>query len=180
MQDFMQAELPCCGLGVVEVTGQKMGLVALHLNEVLPRKVADLGFRFGHCLLGTSSYEVIHFAFVFYGWKTYNVLINPNNPVAQEFLALMLGCGEYFFLVINGESDCFSFRESIAQESGLDIFADLPRIWYSTTTEDDYRKAVAQFSYQPEPAGQMLQWVCRDDPGYLDLKKDRLVINPSR
>lgn len=82
MQDFLQAELPCCGLGVVEVTGQKMGLVALRLNEVLPRKVADLGFRFGHCLLGTSRYEVIHFAFVFYGWKTSKKLCEKVSGAA--------------------------------------------------------------------------------------------------
>ncbi len=180
MRDFVEAETPCCALGAVLVQGHKMGLVALRLNEVLPGEVADRGFSFGHCLLGTSRYEVMHFAFVFYGWKTYNVLINPNNPITQEFLALMLGCGEYFFLVLNGTSDCFSFRESIEEESGSGIFADLPRLWYSTTTEDDYRAAVAQFSHQPEPPGQMLQWVCRDNTSYLDLEKDRLVIHPSR
>ena len=39
----------------------------------------NLASYFGHSLLGTAAYEVIHFAFMFYGFVTYNVLINPNN-----------------------------------------------------------------------------------------------------
>jgi hypothetical protein len=36
----------------------------------------------GHGMLGNDNFEVLHFVFQFYGFETYNALINPNNPPA--------------------------------------------------------------------------------------------------
>jgi hypothetical protein len=33
-------------------------------------------------MLGNDNFEVLHFVFQFYGFETYNALINPNNPLA--------------------------------------------------------------------------------------------------
>jgi hypothetical protein len=41
-----------------------------------------------------------------------------------------------------------------------------------------YDKALAQFRRRPEPPGQMLGWVCRGDPSYLDLANDRMDLMP--
>ena len=42
-------------------------------------------------MLGTSTYDVIHFAFVWAGFRTSNVLLNPNNPLVRAVLVAMLG-----------------------------------------------------------------------------------------
>jgi hypothetical protein len=47
--------------------------------EVIPPEISGLGFNFGHALLGTTEFEVIQFVFHFYGFETYNNLVNPNN-----------------------------------------------------------------------------------------------------
>ena len=52
----------------------------------------------------------------------------------------------------------------------------LSRIRHSKTTEAQYKKAVAFFKRNPDPAGTLLHWVCQDDAGYLDLSEDRLEL----
>lgn len=86
MAEFIEAEKPCCALGIVEVEEKHYGFVALRPEPMIPPGATDLGFNFGHTIFGTSTYEVIHFAFEFYGFQTFNVLINPNNPIAQVVL----------------------------------------------------------------------------------------------
>jgi hypothetical protein len=38
---------------------------------------------------------------------------------------------------------------------------------------------LAQFRRRPYPAGQVLNWVCRENIEYLDLTQDRLEMNPA-
>ena len=180
MRDFMTAATPCCALSVIEDRKQQSGLLALRLDDVIPREVADWGFRFGHSLLGTARFEVVHFAFEFYGFKTYNVLLNPNNPLVQAVLSMMLSSGGYFFFVLNSDTSVTAFREAFAEDMLGSLMMNLPRIQHSQTTDAEYRQAVAHFSQHPYPQGQMLDWVCCDDAGYLDLSRDRLELNPDR
>jgi hypothetical protein len=35
------------------------------------------------------------------------------------------------------------------------------------------------FEKNPQPAGTLLNWVCRDNVEYLDLTKDRLELTPA-
>lgn len=58
LTDLIQAEKPCCVLGMVEVEEQQCGFVALRPEPMIPPSVTDLGFNFGHTLFGTSEYEV--------------------------------------------------------------------------------------------------------------------------
>ena len=74
MHDFMDAEPPCGALGLVEENGRQSGFVALHLDADIPSEVTARGFRLGHSLLGGDAFEVIHLAFAFYGFRTWNVL----------------------------------------------------------------------------------------------------------
>ena len=97
MQAFIAAETPCFALGLVEESGRPCGLIALRPDQEIPAAVTDGGFNFGHSLLGTAAFEVIHFAFEFYGFATYNVLINPNNSLVQAVLEHMIDDGDYFF-----------------------------------------------------------------------------------
>ena len=179
MSEFIAADPPCFALGMVEERQRQYGLLALRPGKIIPPEITNAGFRFGHSLLGTSRYEVIHFAFEFYGFETYNVLVNPNNPLVQTVLTTMVESGDYFFFELNANGSVTTFRSEIGQDNLAGLTANLARIRRSTTTEAQYRKAVAAFEKNPQPAGVMLQWVCQDDVEYLDLTKDRLELTPA-
>ena len=70
----MAEESPCFALGLVEERKQLCGFLALRPAEVIPPEISGLGFNFGHALLGTTEFE---FVFHFYGFETYNMLVNP-------------------------------------------------------------------------------------------------------
>ena len=101
MHDFMDAEPPCGALGLVEENGRQSGFVALHLDADIPSEVTARGFRLGHSLLGGDAFEVIHLAFAFYGFRTWNLLINPNNPLVQAVLTRMFEDEDYFFFALS-------------------------------------------------------------------------------
>ena len=84
MRDFMAEESPCFALGLVEERKQPCGFLALRPAEVIPPEISGLGFNFGHALLGTTEFEVIQFVFHFYGFETYNMLVNPEQPPGKE------------------------------------------------------------------------------------------------
>lgn len=100
IQALIAAETPCCGLGLVEVDKKKSGFLALRSGEAIPEASLSLGFSFGHSLYGSSEFEVVHFAFEFYGFKTYHALVNPSNPLVQAVLKTMLESRDYFFFAI--------------------------------------------------------------------------------
>ena len=67
MSEFLAEEPPCLALGLVEEGNGVGALLALRFSQAIPPEVSAAGFRFGHALLGTSSWEVVHFGFEFYG-----------------------------------------------------------------------------------------------------------------
>ena len=180
MAEFLDADPPCFGLGLVEVGDVRCGLVALCPEQPIPRHVTDGGFAFGHSLLGGNGWEVVHFTFEFYGHAAYNALVNPSDPVAQSVLEVMVGTGDYFFFAINADRrGTTAFRSSIGADSLAGLKANMGRIRHSTTSETQYRLAAAQFEEHPVPPGTLLTWACRGDAGHLDLVHDRLVLNPA-
>jgi hypothetical protein len=179
MSEFLAADPPCFALGMVEERKRLCGFLALRPGESIPPEISSAGFRFGHSLLGTTEFEVIHFAFEFYGFATYNVLVNPNNPLVRTVLARMVKSGDYFFFELNSNGRATAFRSEIGQENLAGLKTNRARIQHSTTTDSQYRKAVAAFEKNPQPAGVMLKWVCQDKVEYLDLTKDRLELTPA-
>jgi hypothetical protein len=178
MREFIAAETPCFALGMVEEHQRPCGFLAIRPDEVIPPDVTDAGFRFGHSLFGNADFAVVHFAFEFYNFKTYNVLVNPNNPVVQTVLTTMVESGDYFFFALSATGSATAFRSAIGQRDMAGLQDNLPRIQYRTTTEAQYQKAVAAFAKNPQPPGVLLQWVCRDRLDYLDLSTDRLDLTP--
>lgn len=179
MSAFLGEEPPCLALGMADEGASRCAMVALHLDRALPRQVSAGGFSFGHALFGSGTWEVVHFAFAFYGFATYNVLINPSDPVAQAVLDAMVTSGDYFFFALDGDRSATAFRSSIRTDNLAGLTANMHRIRGSATTEAQYRQAVAQFSRRPEPPGTLLSWVCRGNLEYLDLEQDRLVLRPA-
>ena len=98
IRDFIAAESPCFALGLVEEHKQPCGFLALRPAEVIPPEISGLGFNFGHALLGTTEFEVIQFVFRFYGFETYNMLVNPNSRLVKTVLMRMVESGDYFSL----------------------------------------------------------------------------------
>ena len=179
IRDFIAAEPPCFALGLVEERKQECGFLALRPDESIPPEISAVGFNFGHALLGTAEFEVIKFAFQFYGFETYNVLVNPNNHLVKRVLTTMVESGDYFFFAVNPDRSVTAFRSEIGQEKLAGLSTNLRQIQGSTTTDAQYQRALAQFRRHPDPPGQVLNWVCRDNVDYLDLTQDRLEMNPA-
>ncbi|MGB7440108.1 MAG: hypothetical protein WA919_03500 [Coleofasciculaceae cyanobacterium] len=180
IRDFIAADTPCFALGIVEEHNRHYGFLTLRPLEPIPPEVLNVGFNFGHSLLGNDTFEVIHFAFEFYGFLTYNVLVNPNNPLVQTVLNIMVEQGDYFFFTLDSNSGATTaFRAEIGLEPIMHLKENLPRILSSTTTDSQYQQALSHFALNPYPEGKLLEWVCRDNIDYLDLTKDRLDLTPA-
>lgn len=178
LRDSLAAAAPCFTLGLVEERRRQWGFLALRPAEPIPSEVTAGGFNLGHALLGNSRYEVVQFAFEFYGFETYHVLVNPGNPLVQTVLASMVESGEYFVFAFAPNQRMTAFRSAIGDAPLSGLTANMARIQGSTTTEHEYSQALAQFRRHPSPPGHVLDWVCRDNPDYLDLTDDRLEMNP--
>jgi hypothetical protein len=180
IEDFISADAPCFAMGVVEEARRPLGCMALRTLEAIPAEVSSGGFSFGHSILGNSQFEVLHFIFEFYGFKKFNVLLNPNNPLVQSVLTMMIESGEYFFFALSPNNSATAFRSEIGQEALCGIEANIARIKGSKTSDSEYERAISDFLKNPEPPGTMLDWVCRDNMGYLDLSGDTVALNPSK
>jgi len=86
-------------------------------------------------LLGTAEFEVIQFVFQFYGFETYNVLVNPNNHLVWRVLITMVESGDYFFFAISPNQSVTAFRSEIGQEKLAGLSTNLRQIERSTTTD---------------------------------------------
>lgn len=178
MRAFLAADPPCFALGMVEERQEQSGFLALRPDTILSPDITNAGFRFGHALLGTADYEVVQFVLAFYGFETYNALVNPANPLVQTVLTAMVTRGDYFFFALDTMGSVTAFRSEIGQTDVAGLASNLPRIQHSRTTAAQYRRAVSQFTRHPDPAGTLLQWVCHDKVEYMDLTSDRLTLTP--
>jgi hypothetical protein len=178
IEDFLAADAPCFAMGVIEEGERPCAFLALRTGEAIPDDITSKGFNFGHTVLGTSEYEVVQFIFKFYGFKSYNVLVNPNHPLVRTVMDMMIENGEYFFFAISSSGSATSFKKEIHEGSPDDLLVTFRRVKDSTTTDRQYEKAAANFAKKPDPPGTMLTWVCRDEPDYLDLTGDTIQLNP--
>jgi hypothetical protein len=179
MREFTAADAPCFALGVVEEGERRCGFLGLRPDRVIPAHIADTGFAFGHTLLGNDHFEVVQFVFNFYGFATYNVLLNPNNPLVRAVLTMMVESGDYLFFALNSNGSGTAFRSEIGRDNLAVLKDNFSRIQRSDTSDSRYRKAVSLFRKAPDPAGVLLDWVCRDNVEYLDISKDRLELTPA-
>jgi hypothetical protein len=178
MQEFLAADPLCLALGMVEERQRLCGMLALRLDEAIPPAIADRGFEFGHALFGHSTFAVLHLVLAFPGFQTYNVLINPNNLLVQTVLRTMLDDGDYFFFALQPQGQVTAFRADIGSEGLAVLRANRARLQASTTTDAEYQRAVTSFAARPDPAGILLQWVCRETVAALDLTTHRMVLTP--
>lgn len=178
VQTLLAAEDPSGALGMIEENRQAFGLIALSPHEIIPAAVSSRGFELGHCVLGGDSFEVVQLTFEFRGFATYHLLLNPNSPVVRSVLGHVLDSGNYFILVLGADGDVQVFGSDVGEDSLIWLQAFLPRLLASRTTTEQYRRAVAAFARNPQPPGQVLQWICGDDAKHLDLCGDRVELSP--
>lgn len=179
LQDFIGETAPCFAIGMAEERQQQYAVLALRPGVAIPPDIADRGFELGHSLQGTADYELIHLAFEFCGFETYNVLINPNNPLVLTVVRSMVEQGGYFILAIDDHRQVTAFRAEFGGPGLIGLTDNYRRIQQSSTTEAQYRKALAHFDRSPHMPGRTLKWVCRDDTGYLDLTTHRIEMSPA-
>jgi hypothetical protein len=113
----MAAPVPCCALGLVEEGNRSYAFLALRRHVPIPSEITAAGFNFGLALLGTSEFEVIQFAFEFYGFETYHVLLNPSNPVVQTVVNSMVEGGEYFIFAVDSDEGVTTFRADVGRSA---------------------------------------------------------------
>jgi hypothetical protein len=178
MQEFLAAEAPCFALGMVEERQQLCGMLALRFEQVMPAAIADGGCECGHALFGNTQFAVLHLVFAFPGFQTYNVLVNPNNPIVQEVLSTMLDDGDYFFFALNAQGHITAFRADIGSDRLAVLRANRARLQQATTTAEQYQQALTSFVAHPDPVGILLQWVCRDTVASVDLTTNRMALTP--
>lgn len=180
VQDFLAQDAPCFALGLIEAQGQPCAVLALRPGVAIPPGITDLGFNLGHTVLGDADFELIHFAFEFYGFATYNVLLNPSNPHVRTVVSRMLEHGGYFIMALGPEQQVCAFRAEVGAHDLRGLRDHRRRINGSTTTPAQYRETLAQFRARPNPPGRLLNWVCRDQAAALDLTTDRLELAPAQ
>ena len=180
IREFIDAAAPCFAMGMVEIEGHQTGFLALRPDRTIPRDVMAHGFRFGHGLIGTSDYTICQFVFQFYGFATFQALVNPAKPTVKAILRQMVEQDDYVFFAVGSDHGATSFR---SEPSGGDIAglkANMPMIEAATTTDRQYLQGCESFSRNPEPRGTIVEWVCRDNPEFLDLTANPLVMEPAR
>lgn len=180
MRAFLSSSAPCAALGVIEEIGVDIGFLAMRPEINIPNEVTARGFNFGHALIGTSEYTIIQFVFEFYGFGKYYVLLNPNQSLVQTIITKMIESGSYFFLMLNPDKSVATFKADIGQENLAGLRTNFPKIQAATTTDEQYNKGLHYFHQAPDPSGKLLNWVCRDNMDFLDLKteQNRLDLNP--
>lgn len=180
LEDFMDEDAPCFAMGILEKRTKKSAFLALRTLDPIPHDVTQVGFNFGHTVIGNKDFEVVHFVFTFYGFKTFNALVNPADANTREVLKLMMDKNEYFFFAINPGGSVTAFKTGMSDVSSLSgIMLHEERIKKSKTTPQQYDKAVTTFSRNPDPSGVMLDWVCYDKPEYLNLSGEVIEMTPS-
>lgn len=178
IDDLMAAQAPCFAMGFVEEQGEKSGFLALRPEESIPRMSTEQGFCFGHSAFGAESKPVFHFAFEFYGHETFHGLVQPNNPIVKAVIERMLETEDYFFFAINPDQTVTAFRAQLQGHDLAGLRANHEKFGHECCSPEQYEKTVKTFAENPDPPGQMMEWVCRNNRDYLDLVKHPLELAP--
>ncbi len=177
---FQSAAAPCFSLGLLEERKHARGFFALRTAQPIPRDLTSLGMRFGHSLLGSSEFVVVHFVFEFYGLGAFNALVKPDDPVVRAVLRTIVETGTYFVMAIDAHGSAQVFGGEMHGQDLAGLKTNLPRILASQATDRQYELALAHYRRRSSPDGWLLDWVCRDDASLLDLRTNPMSLTPSR
>ena len=177
MTDFLEPQSPCFALGLVDIEGNQTGFLAMRPQQPIPSETTAAGFNFGHALLGFDNTLLCQFMFDFQYHSLYTVIVNPAVPTVRHIIETMVERGDYMFFNLNPGGKVQAFRTADRKIAG--VADNLPHMQSATTTDEEYEKAVQLFRENPDPPGEVLNWVCRDNPDYLDLTEDTISLTPT-
>lgn len=178
IQDLMAAQPPCFAMGYVEDRGDKCGFIAMRPETSIPNEITSQGMNFGHSVLGTKEYKVLHFGFEFYAHVTYHGLVPAGHPIIQAVISTMLKSQDYFFFAINPDQSVIAFRSQFEAPDLAGLKSNQEKFGEVRCSLEQYETAVNTFTKNPNPPGQVMQWVCRNNWDYLDIKKFPLELTP--
>ena len=180
VSDLMAASAPCFAMGYVEVERQPSvsGFLALRPDEPISSASTDRGFDLAHCALGHADRPVLQFTFEFYDHIRYHALVNPSKSIVREVLHTMVNTADYFFFAINPDHPVTAFRSHLEHVNLAGLRTNLENFGQEVCPPEHYEKVSQAFAMSPGPPGRMMEWVCRDNPEYLDLTQHRLALNP--
>lgn len=178
IRKLMSAEPPCFALGYVEDRGEKCGFIAMRPDVSIPNEVTNQGMNFGHSVLGTDEYKVLHFGFEFYGHGTYHGLVPAGNPIIQAVISTMIETQDYFFFAINPDQTLTVFRSQFEVQDLAGLRTNQEQFGLGHCSIQQYEKTVDDFAKNPDPPGQVMKWVCRNNWDYLDIKRYPLELTP--
>lgn len=179
MMDFAGADAPCFAMGLVEADGQQTGFLAMRPDKPIPREMLGLGLAFGHRVSDFQNELLCQFTFSVYGHAEYSALVNPTSPMVRQVLERMITQQDYFFFILQPDGSASAFRSDLGEENLAGLKDNLPAINAATTPRTTYEAGVAAFRKNPDPAGEVLTWVCWDNPAYMDLDTDPMVLPPA-
>ncbi|SDQ37038.1 hypothetical protein [Pseudovibrio sp. Tun.PSC04-5.I4] len=174
--DFTKAPAPCFALGFVEVEGRRTGFLAMRPDRVIPPAALADGIGFGHRLSEIQDHTLCQFVFNIYGFGQYSTLVNPANLMVRHVLEVMLERKDYFFLIVSSDNSVSVFRSNLGEIDLAGLRENLPVMKSATTSELAYERGVRAFLRSPEPPSVHLNWVCRDNPEYVNVNEDPLVL----
>lgn len=172
--DLFAAGCDGLAMGLVQMEGVEYGLLALILAGELPEMAG--GFELGHRVLATDSYEVVQLTLQLDRQRTYHVLVNPASIVVQRTLAAMLQKGVYFIVFVTPEGAASVFQSQGDPDDLDGLRANWDRLLRSKTSEAEYQRTVVAFGRNPDPLGELLEWIGSTDPSQLEIQSDPLVM----
>ena len=174
IDDFIEADAPCCALGLVRSGDTHAGFFAMKPEGAVPANMLAKGFGFEYRILESKDRKPIcQFMFEFYGFEQYSVLVNPSSPLVIKAIDTMIEERDSFFFILTPDQRATIGRNDLS-EGNLDVMRDQLRMMQSKRTlQSSYESCVQSFWRNPDlPDLKPLEWVCRDNPAYLDLETD--------
>ena len=178
IRDLMAEKSPCFALGYVEEYQSIGGFLVLRPDRAIPTTSTQQGFRFGHSVIGTIENPVFHFVFEFYGYATYHGLVDLGNPLIKKVISTMIEKEDYFFFAINPDQTVTAFRSQLDIPVLEALKINFERYGKTSESPEYYEKLCCEFKKKPDPPGRVFNWVCRNNPSYLDLTENRLELTP--
>lgn len=176
MSDFASAQAPCFAMGLVEADGEETGFLAMRPEKAIPSEFLAMGMAFGHRISAFEGDMLCQFVFSVYGYEQYSVLVNPANRQVRDVLDIMVSQRDYFFFILNPDGKASAFRSNLDEANLAGLSDTLPQMYAANTPHETYERAVTAFRKAPDPSGSVLSWVCRNDPTYLRLDSDPMVL----
>ncbi|MEQ1977619.1 hypothetical protein [Xenorhabdus sp. SGI240] len=85
----------------------------------------------------------------------------------------MCESGDYFFFAINPNQEVTAFRAQLQNEDLARLRRNPQRFGDTHCTPEEYNATVKN----PDPPGQVMQWIFRNNWAYLDLEKHALELH---